>query len=306
MKKELKNTFSWSVSRDSVFRECPRKYYFKHYGHWNGWDRNAPKRTREIYVLGKLSYRPTWIGQVVHECIARSLQNVSRGVPLLGEDEILSITRNRMRQNFRQSRDGLYWRNPKEYFGLFEHEYDVEVSDDEWRQAADTVDNCLRNFYASDTFEKLRALEPEDYLEVEEFSSCDFDGTLMRIKLDCATREGNSIIIWDWKTGKREATTGLSLQMACYAFYAQQRFSVPLRHVITRRFDLYRTKLHEQTITQPELNEILTYIRGSIKDMLALIENPAENIADEERFRKVERADVCRRCNFFKVCKPNI
>jgi radical SAM protein with 4Fe4S-binding SPASM domain len=76
--------------------------------------------------------------------------------------------------------------------------------------------------------------------------------------------------------------------------------------VITRRFDLYRTKLHEQTITQPELNEILTYIRGSIKDMLALLENAAENTADEERFRKVERADVCRRCNFLKVCKPNI
>ena len=306
MKKELKNTFSWSVSRDSTFRECPRKYYFKHYGHWGGWEKNTPQRTRETYVLGKLAHRPTWIGQVVHECIARSLQNLSRGVPLLGEDEILSITRNRMRQDFRQSRDGKYWQNPKHYYGLFEHEYDIDVSDAEWRDAAETVDHCLKNFYASESFDKLRALDPADYLEVEQLSSCDFDGTQMRIKLDCASREGHDVVIWDWKTGRREATSGLSLQMACYAFYAQQRFSVPLRHLVTRRLDLYRSKLHEQTITQAELNESLSYIRGSIKDMLALLENPAENVADEENFHKVERADVCRRCNFLKVCKPNI
>ena len=34
MGKEFRNNFSWSVSRDSTFLECPRKYYFNYYGAW--------------------------------------------------------------------------------------------------------------------------------------------------------------------------------------------------------------------------------------------------------------------------------
>ena len=97
-KKELENKFAWSVSRDRAFRECPRQYYFSYYGYWNGWKKDAPERTREIYVLKQLKNRYMWIGQTVHDCIARSLKNISRGVPILEVDEILRITRKLMRQ----------------------------------------------------------------------------------------------------------------------------------------------------------------------------------------------------------------
>ncbi|NOZ64350.1 MAG: hypothetical protein GXO71_05370, partial [Caldiserica bacterium] len=46
--KELVNEFSWSKSRDIIFRECPRKYYFNYYGSWGGWKFDAPERTRQI------------------------------------------------------------------------------------------------------------------------------------------------------------------------------------------------------------------------------------------------------------------
>jgi hypothetical protein len=306
MKREIKNTFSWSVSRDATFKECARKYWFRYYGHWGGWEREtAPERTRQIYVLGKLGTRPTWIGQVVHECIAHSLKNFSRGAPILDVDEILRITRKGMRTNFRASRDKKYWINPKQFYGLFEHEYDVDVPDEQWKEAADTVDLCLKNFYASESFRTLSSLNADDYLEVEELSKVPFEDVEMMVKLDCATREGANIIIWDWKTGRRESSADL-VQMACYAFYAKQAFKVPLPHVITRLHDLYRDKVYEQTIGAPELNDILDYIRGSIKDMQGLLENVKENVAEEERFRKVNKAGVCLRCSVLKVCQPDI
>jgi hypothetical protein len=34
---ELKNEFSWSKTRDEVFKTCPRQYWFSYYGYWNGW-----------------------------------------------------------------------------------------------------------------------------------------------------------------------------------------------------------------------------------------------------------------------------
>ena len=306
MGQELKNEFSWSVSRDAALQECPRKYFFNYYGFWGGWQREAPKRTREVYVLKQLLARPTWIGQVVHSCIARTLQNLSRGVKILAVPEILSITRQGMRQDFRQSRAKHYWQNPKTHTGLFEHEYGIDVSDEEWKQTADTVDQCLNNFYESPTFGDLRKLKPEDFLEVERFSSFRFDDIEIRIKLDCATREHDRVVVWDWKTGKRE-DTGLSLQMACYAYYAKTTYRVDLTKVTARRFDLYRNKLYDDTISDRSLDEILAYIRGSIKDMEGLLKDPANNVpVEEERFRKVERPEFCLRCNYLKVCEPDI
>jgi hypothetical protein len=306
MAKEIKNTFSWSVSRDAAFKECARRYYFKYYGGWRGWDAElVDERTRQTYVLGKLGTRPTWIGQVVHECIATSLRNLSRGAKVLGTGEILNITRNLMRRDFRDSRAKRYWINPKDYCGLFEHEYDVEVSDAEWKEAADTVDRCLKNFYGSESFTRLKATDAKDYLEVEKLSSCPFEDVEMFVKLDCATREGANVVIWDWKTGRRETSADL-VQMACYAFYARQAFNVPITHIVTRLYDLYHNRVHEQTISDRELNETLTYIRGSIKDMQALLDDVPKNVAKEERFQKLAQANVCLRCNFYKVCEPDI
>ena len=94
--------------------------------------------------------------------------------------------------------------------------------------------------------------------------------------------------------------------MACYAFYAQQRFRVPLAKVRTRRFDLFRGTMHEETINSTQMEELLSYVRGSIKDMFSLLEDAKENVAVEDRFRKVERAETCLRCNFLKVCQPDI
>lgn len=306
MMEELKNTFSWSLSRDTVFRECARKYYFRYYGHWGGWDREkATERTRQLYVLGKLATRPMWIGQVVHECIATSLKNLSRGARVLDVREILDITRKRMRNDFRASRDKKYWTNPKKFCGLFEHEYEVDVTDEEWKEAAETVDRCLENFYASESYRTLQSTKSGDYLGVEELSSCPFEDVEMLVRLDCATRESDRIVIWDWKTGRRGGSPDM-VQMACYAFFARSKFGVPLPHIVTRLHDLYHDKVYQQTIGASELNDILSYIRGSIKDMRSLLDDPADNTASEERFQKLNRESTCLRCNFFRVCEPDI
>ena len=52
--------------------------------------------------------------------------------------------------------------------------------------------------------------------------------------------------------------------------------------------------------------ELLGYIRGSIKDMISLLDDPDLNQAGEENFAKVEKKYVCLRCNFLKVCKPRL
>jgi hypothetical protein len=211
-----------------------------------------------------------------------------------------------MRQDYRHSLRKQYRHNPKTYCGFFEHEYDVPVKDEQWKETADDVDRCLKTFYESGHFETFRTMPPADYLEVERFSSFYVDGYELRIKLDCAVRDEGKIVIWDWKTGKKASDAGLSFQMGCYAAYTQKAYRVELDRVLTRRFDLYRGEVYEHTVNQSSLDEILTYARGSIADMVALLDDPVENTADEERFTKVERPEICLRCNFLKVCQPDI
>ncbi len=120
------------------------------------WLEDAPERTREIYILKNLKNRRIWAGEKVHECIQRSLQNIRRGIRVLSVDDIVSITLDQMRAESRSSKLKNYQKNPKSC-GLFEHEYEVELADQEWKEMANNVEVCLRNFYASDIYNGLKS-----------------------------------------------------------------------------------------------------------------------------------------------------
>ncbi len=304
MREPIRNTFQWSVSRDRCFRTCPRQYWFTHYGFWGGWEWESDARTREIYVLKQLKSRPMWVGDVVHSCIRHSLENLSRGIPVLSVDEILRITRDQMRSDFRASRAGAYRENPKSACGLYEHEYRLPVSDSEWLDTAEQVDQCLRNFYASPAYDQLSRTRPQDFLEIETFSRLAIDDVPVTVKLDCATRESDHVVVWDWKTGRRDIPES-PLQLACYAFYVHKAYGIPIHSVRQRRVDLMGGgEFKETVIGERRLDELLTYIRGSVADMMGLLDDPANNRATEDRFAKVVRREVCERCSFVRVCKP--
>ena len=66
---ELANDFSWSKSRNGVFDECKRRYFYQYYGSWGGWDATAPAEVRRLYVLKQLASRQMWAGRLVHDAI---------------------------------------------------------------------------------------------------------------------------------------------------------------------------------------------------------------------------------------------
>ncbi len=305
MAKEFKNEFSWSVSRDNLFRECPRKYYFNYYGSWGGWRADADEKIRGLYVLKNLINRAMWVGDVVHRCIAVSLKNLSFGIPVLDVENIISITLNGMRQDFRNSRSRLYYQNPKKYRGFFEHEYDMVVSDEEWKTSAERVETCLRTFYSSAPFEQFKNMSPGDVLEIEEFNAFTLDDTRINLKLDFACREEDRIAVWDWKTGK-SAPADSTIQMASYAWYAGARYNEDPSLITARQFNLLLNKVQEQALPAKSFEELFSYIRGSTRDMRELLDDPADNLASEQRFSKVEKPSICLKCNFLKICKPDI
>ncbi|MEW6375372.1 MAG: PD-(D/E)XK nuclease family protein [Thermodesulfobacteriota bacterium] len=299
---ELKNEFSWSKTRDEVFKTCPRQYWFAYYGYWNGWFEDAPPRTRQIYILKNLKNRHIWAGEKVHECIQRSLNNIRRGIKVLSVDEIVSITLDQMRAEFRSSKSKNYWKNPRSC-ALFEHEYEIELTDDQWKEVANNVETCLRNFYASDIYDGLKSHPRDGWLEVEEFSYFHLDHIRINLAIDCAIREGDEVYIYDWKTGK-SLSEDLTIQLCCYALYAMEKWHIHPESLTIIEYNLSFDKSNWFPITRGEVEDIKGYIRGSIKDMQSLLIDAGNNIPmQEERFSKVKDESVTLRCNFRKVCK---
>jgi len=300
--KELKNRFSWSTTRDSVFQDCLRQYYFNYYGFWGGWRGDASARIREIYVLKQLQTRQMWAGEKVHLCIERSLNNLHRGVALLCSDEAVDITLRTMRSDFRFSRSKQYWQTPKGC-ALIEHEYEMSISDTEWKAVANHVRECLKAFYASELWEQLKAMSMKDWLEVEEFSRFLLYDVTVFVKLDCCFRSKDHVVILDWKTGKSQRRNAHALQLVCYTLYACARWGKDPSQIEARECKLPGMEIVQHSVEQGEIEDAKAYIRGSMTDMRSLLKDKEENEPMEEAaFTTTEDDKHCRSCNFRKVC----
>lgn len=298
---ELVNEFSWSKSRDIIFRECARKYYFNYYGSWGGWKLNAPERTRQIYILKQLKIRYIWIGEVVHSCIERSMKNLYRGIMPLNIEKIIQITSKMMHADFTSSQRGRYLKMPKTC-ALFEHEYNINVSEDEWNRVFDHVEECLRNFYESKVYQGISSLPKENWLEIEEFSHFWLDYVKVYVSLDFAFKNGKDIIIYDWKTGRSQKTERENIQLACYALYAMEKWEVPIGNIKTIEYNLARNEPYESPVDEAVIEGVKEYMRGSIRDMKELLRDEDLNEAVENDFTKATNENVCLKCNFRKVC----
>jgi CRISPR/Cas system-associated exonuclease Cas4 (RecB family) len=298
----FKNDFSWSISRDRIFQICPRQYYFNYYAYRSGWERDAPERTRQIYILKNLKNRFMWAGEKVHDCIKHTLTNLRRSISVLDVEQIISITLNQMREEFRSSREKRYLTHTKTC-ALFEHEYDVSILDADWKKTADNMELCLRNFYSSETFDMLKVLPRQMWLEVEDFSSFNLNNTKIWAVLDCSFRtEDGGVTIIDWKTG-RSISEDVSMQLSCYAMYAMDKWGIDPENVKLIEYNLLSNQSVEFTVGASEIENTKAYIAGSIADMQSLLTDVANNVPKEEKaFQKVGDERIRTNCNFRKVC----
>ncbi|RLA88148.1 MAG: hypothetical protein DRG20_06540 [Deltaproteobacteria bacterium] len=302
---KIKNEFSWSKARDEIFQNCLRQYYFHYYGAWGGWEKDASKRIRELYILKQLKKRNIWIGDIIHKCIKRSLENIRQGIPVLKKESIISITINMMRNEFRSSRARMFYNKPKSC-ALFEHEYDLKVSDNEWHDLAEHVKICLENFYTSKIFEELKKLTSHDFLAIDSLNHFFLDKTKIWFSVDLAFKKDNKLIIMDWKTGK-SVDKDNTIQLTCYGIYFTNYFKYNPEDIEIIEYNLFSNEIVESKISTKKIEAVKDYILGSITDMKALLIDKDNNIPKPEKeFKKTDNEGKCFFCNYLKVCKPEL
>ncbi len=297
---DFKNRLSWSKSRDESFRECPRKYYYHYYGSWGGWGREAPAKTRLLYLLKNLKSRHMWLGEVVHHTIEDALKQYQRTRELKPESWLSRITE-QMRREFRASRDRRYREDPKRNLALYEHEYESQISNQKWAEVHDTALRCFTNFANVFFLERVKPVPVEQWKLIETMQEFYVEGVLVYVKIDFAYEADGEFVIVDWKTGKSEDVDN-QIQLDCYGLFSREAFKIPTEKIRTIECNVNLSKITEQKMIEAKLDFAKHYIRNSILQMKSSLVDVENNTAREEDFPFTENEQSCRYCNFKKVC----
>jgi hypothetical protein len=283
--------FSWSVSRHDTFNTCRRRYFYAYY---------ASQEDPEIQRLKKLSALPMWAGSVVHETIESILKTYER-IPDPTEQEALirAAVHSRMLTEWRESEAGSL------RFRLFEHEYQVKVEPEDKKVLVGIVMRSLRNFFRSDLLRQVYAAGRERWLSLEDLVSFEVAGVPVFLRMDLAYRdEAGRVVIVDWKTGRGEGRFN-EVQLAGYALYAaEQGWVGSPEELRTQLAYLAVPRYVIRSVDARKLEHARSFIRKSSSNMKALLLDPLLNLARLEDFPMIERPQVCRRCNFRRLCFP--
>lgn len=302
---EFKNEFSWSNSRNSLFEECKRKYYYQYYGFWGGWSKvKADKVTRTLYVLKHLQNRWLWKGTAVHNEIAKILkQLVSTGNLTPIETSLARVT-DLMRDEFRFSRDGSYWEKDgslRDITALFEHEYNVNIPGERWKKNYEEVMECIRNFYKSDVLERVKQLDRSAILSIDSLTPTlfSFNSERIYVNLDLAYRMEEEIEIVDWKTGAGESD---ELQFLVYTIYVSEVFENPLENISVIEYNLLSDQKTIHNFSSDKIEKAKNYINESVARMKGYLQNAPDNTAVMTDFPRTEDKKKCDSCTFKKIC----
>jgi len=304
--KPFTNEFSWSVSSDKVFAECKRKYYYNRYGSWDGWLNKSGEKTKELYLLKKLTPKDLWVGSRVHETVKTVLERVRDGkaISLMEAEKFLE---QKMKNDYNDSKQNLFRREPKVYTRFFEHEYGLEFGVSEAIDSIEFARKCLKNFFESETYAQLKNTRKSDWLTIDEQkpTSFQFEGTKVYVKLDAAVRSGERIAIFDWKTGRKE-DVDYTAQLACYLLYATRVWNAQPNKIDVFEVNLAQNYSKKHAGLSAKIDWIENYMRNSIAGIKKLLKDADANAAEEEAFPQVDELRKCSRCVFLRACKPPV
>jgi len=305
--KKLKSELTWSFSRDRLFNECRRAYFYHYYASWGGWEAQANTFCRKAYILKNVRSIDAWIGDIVHQVIKWILESrVGDNTTLFKEgrdifhEQAIKTAKKLLTKTWEQSRGKKWEENVKQNLNLFEHYYSHDPNREQLKIKLEKVANSIRNFYKSGLAEKFSKLAVENFLSIDNLDSFDFEGTKTFAIPDFAVREDNDYLLYDWKTGRRNEKD--ILQLSCYSLYAMKKWQVSENQIKIIPAYLAQDEFLPSSVEAIALEQIKDYICQSIEKMRNILVDVKGNKADVNNCPKTEDIRHCQRCKFQEIC----
>jgi hypothetical protein len=295
----LENTFSWSISRHRTFQDCPRKYWFHYYGSWGGWEADAPSEARELYRLKNLTSLHLLAGDTVHRLIERVLSEWARGVEPEVEPSVEWCKR-QMQRGWQESRTEAWRDSPKRFTRLTEHHYGPPPGREGLEKIGRKVGTSVRNFFSSQSWSLIRETDPRAWLPMETLDSFAFEGTKVFAVPDFACRHDDTLLLFDWKTGRRDNRN--HDQVVLYALFAAAKWDAdPERVQGAPVYLLDGGTFEPEAVSAEDRDRVGSLMRDSIRSMRSRLADAESNTARKEDF-EASPGRACRWCNFRGVC----
>jgi len=317
----LTNDFGWSISRESMFDSCPRRYYFHYYLSWGGWERSAPLIAREAFRLKRLTSLPLWRGQLVHYVASKVLASLrTRGrIPPL--EDVSAYIMERFDTQLAFSEERRYLREPKksrgrlniDWLALFEHEYGIGIEPERIERARGECVEAMENLIGSGILSRIARTDTSGWaiedIDLGQFSQVfDFEGARVFAKTDFMFRgDDGTFNIVDWKTFSGESSAGKArVQLGVYGYYAASVLGEPLETIRLHEVNLLAdgAAVTEYEIGEADLDEFRGRIRAGIEKLSSVLVGAdiGRNEALPPESFPGNESGGCRRCNFYRIC----
>ncbi len=299
---QIKSTLSeWSYSRREMLAQCPRRYYYQYYGANQRTAKAEPQKAKLKFLKG-LSNRYLRTGNILHLVISTYLNKLRQGEQW-SPDRLLNWARKIYHDDLEYSRqyehgtplpDGN--RGP---FLLLEFYYGLENTEALCTESEGRLIAALTNFVKSPNLAQFRAGASHTSARIEASTSLKEAHFTLRGKVDLAYRDGDRVVIVDWKIGSAGSSDN-SLQLLSYAWWARQKFECR-----PDRITLYRVHLADNTVSssdvcEKDLMQVEARILQDLERMQEADDYGRRGIA--EAFTPCAQPKVCALCPFQEVC----
>jgi len=277
MNRHWRRYFGWSKSRAGLFRECRKRYSFQYLFKWE------PGQTAAMAkALSKVNTLPIEKGVLLHREIETFLKTRRAGKP---EDPEASL------QRLERAFDILVAQAPRR---LLEWRFGFQggaEGEERLREAKADALEQLRAFY-QDHWPRYRDLEVLAFEELERFEVA---GNPLWVSADLVVQEGDTVLLVDWKTGRRESPAAESEQLTGYLLWAKRRFRQPLE-ALAAELVWFPSGTVDRTTRRPEdLDAYLEQVAADCEAMLAIDSYDAIEASPAEK--------ACTRCPFLPLCR---
>ncbi|UCF05690.1 MAG: PD-(D/E)XK nuclease family protein [bacterium] len=325
---QFRNRFGWSLSRQALFEECRRRYFFHYYLSWGGWQKNAPVIVREAFKLKRLITLPLWRGQLVHYVTSKVLKSMKVKGRIPERDEVLRYTAKRFLRQLEFSSARRYLAEPKkrggrlniDWLGLIEHEYGRPLETERIERTRQECMQAVEGLFESSIIDRIQETDASSWeiedLDHAEFSqSFPYEGVTVYMKTDFifSERDGTFNIV-DWKTNRPPDRTGgemrhdrtARIQLGLYGYHAAIIRGIPVELIRLYEVNLLEGgTATEYTITEEDITLFDEYIRSGISLLSSVLvggDTERNESCAPDHFPPIENG-ICSTCNFFRICK---
>lgn len=301
--------FAWSHTRQRTLDRCPRRYYYRVYGSWQGWEDDAPAEDRAAYRLKQLTSLQRAFGTAVHRRAHELIEAARSGREPLSEEILRERTRGELGRLYREERPA-FVADPKNRPMLQASYYRDGPEEEDLEKLRRKLDRCLPHLRSLDLWRRIR--EREDYVVHAEDPDRDFtppevevDGVGVYARPDLVVRDldTDELTVVEWKTG--EPREDHRDQVAVYGLWVRETMGEePGRAHVHYLLDATR---REVDLSGEELQEAARRIADGIEEMRGYVEEPSVNRPrPKEAFPLTDDRWACYRCSYLELCEDEL